>query len=385
MLHVVVDTTVLRSDPGRKKAAFQSLMRLSQARVVQVYIPYVVQQEFLSQEREKNQAHLKKVISSIQSLQRIPLPEAIVSFLKDSIESFEQIQLKLDDFPNQAFQAWCDETQTEILPIDISHGKKVVDSYFRGNPPFKKQKNREDFPDAFIWQAILDLSENLEELYVITNDNIVNDALQKQEKAIPVRNLDKFIELEVCQKAIQELELKESKESNWADNFQRIIELLEPNKLVLIDSIESELLNKLIGNKVESFEILDDNHEASIDHVENISNLRLYIEKISYYGSSTFVLPVSVELEAQLSYFIYKANYWALDDDGKGNHMSIGDWNDHYYSVDEAYALAIEGRISITLNSEALERSGLSDEDLIEVIENSQVSVDSLDDVSVIS
>jgi len=109
MLHLVLDTTALRSDPARKKAAFQSLTRLSQAMEVQIYIPYIVQQEFLSQEEDQYRTHLQKVISSIQALQKRLLPEETVNFLKNSIESFKNTQSKLDNFSCQIFKVWCNQ------------------------------------------------------------------------------------------------------------------------------------------------------------------------------------------------------------------------------------------------------------------------------------
>ncbi|WP_068815321.1 PIN domain-containing protein [Phormidesmis priestleyi] len=386
MLHLVLDTTALRSDPARKKAAFQSLTRLSQAMEVQIYIPYIVQQEFLSQEEDQYRTHLQKVISSIQSLQKRLLPEETVNFLKNSIESFKNTQSKLDNFSCQIFKVWCNETRTKILPIDVSHGQKVFDSYFQGISPFKKKKNREDFPDAFIWQAICDLSENLEELYVVTNDSVVNAALQNQEKIISVETLDNFIRLDICQKIIKELELEESRESNRSANFQRIISLLTSNKSAksaVVISMEAELLGEFQGKSIKSFDIPDDNHEATVDRVGNIESLDLYIENISYYGSSTYVIPFSIKIEAQLSYFIYKADYWALDDE-KAYRMSIDDWNDYTYSVDEEYSLAVEGRMSFMVDSDIPEQSNLSDEDLIEVIENAEITISIIDKVSVI-
>jgi len=147
--------------------------------------------------------------------------------------------------------------------------------------------------------------------------------------------------------------------------------------------MEAELLGEFQGKSIKSFDIPDDNHEATVDRVGNIESLDLYIENISYYGSSTYVIPFSIKIEAQLSYFIYKADYWALDDE-KAYRMSIDDWNDYTYSVDEEYSLAVEGRMSFMVDSDIPEQSNLSDEDLIEVIENAEITISIIDKVSVI-
>jgi hypothetical protein len=383
MLHVVLDTTVLRNDPARKKAAFQSLKLLSQVKAVQVYIPYVVKHEFLLQEEESYQSHLQKIISCVQDLQRRPLPEATTKLLESCIESFKQIKPELSQFSEYEFQVWCEETGAKILPVHISHGQRVIDSYFQGKSPFKKKKSREDFPDAFIWQAICDLSENLGEIYVVTNDGAVSTALETQENVISVKTLDDFIELEVCQQIIQDLELKEAKESNKTVNLRRLIRLLPHNKSLVIYSMESKLLKEFKGKVIKSLDIPDDNHEATVEYLGNIEELDFHTKQVTYYGSNIFVIPFSVKIEAQLSYFIYKADYWALDDE-KTERMSIDDWNDHVYSVDEDYSLGVEGRMSIILNSDILEQSNLSDEDLIQVIEEPEIYINVIDKVSVL-
>jgi len=195
-----------------------------------------------------------------------------------------------------------------------------------------------------------------------------------------------IVRLDICQKIIKELELEESRESNRSANFQRIISLLTSNKSAksaVVISMEAELLGEFQGKSIKSFDIPDDNHEATVDRVGNIESLDLYIENISYYGSSTYVIPFSIKIEAQLSYFIYKADYWALDDE-KAYRMSIDDWNDYTYSVDEEYSLAVEGRMSFMVDSDIPEQSNLSDEDLIEVIENAEITISIIDKVSVI-
>lgn len=41
-----------------------------------------------------------------------------------------------------------------ILEVQEHHGAIVIKSYFKGGAPFKKVKNKEDFPDAFILDII---------------------------------------------------------------------------------------------------------------------------------------------------------------------------------------------------------------------------------------
>ncbi len=45
------------------------------------------------------------------------------------------------------------DLRAKRMPVDDKDGAVVLDSYFRGEPPFRKAKARQDFPDAFILAA----------------------------------------------------------------------------------------------------------------------------------------------------------------------------------------------------------------------------------------
>ncbi len=47
-------------------------------------------------------------------------------------------------------------------------------------PPFKEAKRRDDFPDAFIWQTILDLSVEHKRVHVISDDEAIRKACDKK-------------------------------------------------------------------------------------------------------------------------------------------------------------------------------------------------------------
>jgi hypothetical protein len=147
--------------------------------------------------------------------------------------------------------------------------------------------------------------------------------------------------------------------------------------------MESALVKEFQGKVIKSFDIPTHNHKATVDYLGNIEDVDFHIGQVSYYGSSIFVIRFSVKMEALLSYFIDKADYWALDDE-KTERMSMNDWSDHLYSVDEDYSLEVEGRMSIMLNSNILEQSKLADEDIIEGIKEAEIRIDVIDKVSVL-
>lgn len=48
MIHLVVDTNILRADISRKNAAFSALHRLASKDKLVLHVPYFVREEFLS-------------------------------------------------------------------------------------------------------------------------------------------------------------------------------------------------------------------------------------------------------------------------------------------------------------------------------------------------
>ncbi|HLO83413.1 MAG TPA: PIN domain-containing protein [Nostocaceae cyanobacterium] len=383
MLHIVIDTTALRSDPARKKAAFQSLKQLVQAGKAQIYISYVVKQEFISQEKELYKSHLQPIIANIQHLRKKVLPDSVIKLLDESLNNFKSIEDKSDSFIEDEFNSWCKEMSIQILPVNELHGNKVIQSYFLGDPPFKTKKSRADFPDAFIYQSILDLSPSLKEVYVVTNDNNLSDALKKTSQNIVTFNtLEDLIESDFSQKLIKELEEREAYNHKITIIRDAINSILKNESIVYL--IESELAEEFKGTFIKSRDIPNDNHQAKIDYLGNIEGpINFHYEQISYYGLDYFSVPFNLKIETRLSYLLNKKDYWSLDQEQMEN-MVIDERNDYTYSVDEDYSMEVEGRISIRLDSDIVEKLYPLYNNSEKLFKEAEIEIDVIDKVSVI-
>ena len=80
-----------------------------------------------------------------------------------------------------------------IHPIDSVIGRAVMESYFTGGPPFKGIKNRNDIPDSFIWQAILDIKRSVGELTVLVADTRLNKAFEDEGGMHVYQSIDLFV------------------------------------------------------------------------------------------------------------------------------------------------------------------------------------------------
>ena len=63
MIEVVLDTNIYSSDPLRRTARFNALLRLAKSGKLRLHIPYLVQKEFPSQQTE----HYEQLVSSPRS------------------------------------------------------------------------------------------------------------------------------------------------------------------------------------------------------------------------------------------------------------------------------------------------------------------------------
>jgi hypothetical protein len=127
--------------------------------------------------------------------------------------------------------------------------------------------------------------------------------------------------------------------------------------------------------------IVGENEEASIEYIDSPSRVNLTIDDIDYYGKGVFIIPATITADADISYFIYKPDYWGLDDELAAS-ISIGEWNDHYFSAEESHAIDIELNISISMDTEILEQEDVSDEALLAALCEGSVEADSVDSIS---
>ncbi len=79
---------------------------------------------------------------------------------------------------------WCQLFHAQLHPIAPHHGSNVIDAYFKAERPFKEpqvvledkrkrpvvQRGKKEFPDAFIWQTVLDLVQDYKRVHFISNN-----------------------------------------------------------------------------------------------------------------------------------------------------------------------------------------------------------------------
>jgi hypothetical protein len=176
-LAVVLDTTILRKDPRRRGAEFRALSRLARGGHVRLFFPAVVVQEFIAAQEVEVAAKYHAVETDVRGL--------VAELPPDLSNPFDGLTTAISTTKDQAVRAavesfnnWMADHSVTECEIQPDHGAKVVRSYFTGGAPFRAPKHRDDFPDAFIYQALVDVvsASSSSPVVFVTTDRRFADA-----------------------------------------------------------------------------------------------------------------------------------------------------------------------------------------------------------------
>lgn len=376
MLHLLIDTSVLRRDPQRKSAAFQALARIGNAGGVTTYIPEVVRREFLGYREDEYLSPVESIKKHLEKLRRKPGPEAVIKVLESHLAGADMMHDALRGWVVTEFDLWCGRIGVEIAPVKGHHGQAVLDSYFGGTPPFKEKKNRDDFPDAFILESIRDVAAAVDELHVVIDDHALRKAAVAIDAVVAYESLDRFILSDKCQ-SIQ-------KDAAAAENFEAIVEELKTQEEEIGHAASTKLFDELVGYTFTDPSIPDDNHEASIEMLDVPVDIGLDWEEAEYYGDGIISVPFDFNTWVLAGYYIFKGDYYSIDED-RMEHIGISEYgNRHYYEAQEEFQLNVIGKLALSLDLAALEHDNFFIQNLDDVLEKISVEASEIEEVTVV-
>lgn len=370
MLDVVLDTSVFRNDPWRKKADFLALARLGKAGKIKLHIPYFVQREFITHLfSEYYDSHLTAIEKSISKIER-NLPDDLAGRLLELEKQFIELKNDIAECPERDFHDWAASIEAIVHPIGNSHGLEVANAYFDGIPPFREKKKREDIPDAFIWQTINDLSSNLEQLFAVVSDKGLRSACETKANIVLFETLADFLASDYCSPLLIE--------DNLREEISGLLSLIPQFETRLKEEVTDQISEIIYGEEVESDLIPDDNNIATCLGVEEVTSLVIETEGAQYYGDGAIVVRFKMAAEALLGYAIFKADYYSMDDK-RSERIGTSPLNKHYDDAEEIYPLDISGKISLEVPLPVLKKKGLSVEDTENIIDGMVITVDEID------
>ena len=365
MIQVLIDSSIYRQDPQRRKASFNALVSLCKADLVKLHIPEVVKSEITTKEIQLATASFDELHPKLNSLLKRSLPKQDLDGLQQAATLISQVKMNLSKSVIEDFQHFKTSTNAQMHSVQSHHGAAVVDSYFKGSPPFKAIKNREDFPDGFIWQTIKDLAATHKMLHVVVGDAGIIAACKNLSSVVVHQSLEDFIESGPIKNALlSNLSTKQ---------FEALGSQLRYFREAIEKQLNELFLDKLIGETFEDDSIPDDNHQAIIQTLYEAETIDIQFPKLQYYGDWTFVVPFSASMVAEFYYYLFKMDYYTFSDE-RAKQMAISDHNKHYFEVSEEESIDVEGFVSITV------KEVFSDKDAFD--DSAEIHIDRIESIS---
>ena len=372
-MHVVIDTSVYSADPKRIKAGFEAITRLAAARRIQLHLPYYVRQELLTQQAERLSNDYNKIINAASSVLRITAHQSTCDVINQALGQIKELANGAVETALEELDSWIANTQTLTYELDNSHGGRVTEAYFKGAKPFSRPKQRKDFPDAFIYESIRDITSKHGTLHVIVADKNLKDACNHLDDVQTYSDIEAFIRLPECQTLLQNLD--------EVRNIDRIRNRLPQEVRLLENGLEEQIIDPLAGTPVTCPRPAD-NEEASVLGVGAPRDTEFQFDQVEYYGEGKIGINFSTVAEAcEINYFIFKSDLYAMDYE-VASRIDVSDWNRHYYSAEETRDVDVTGQLVLRISTEELRRSDLTDADLNALINDAALTVE-IDDASV--
>jgi rRNA-processing protein FCF1 len=370
MHHVILDTNIYRNDPSRKKLDFQALEKLAKSNRVILHIPYIVEREFQTQQSELCKKDALKAMSGLSSLSKKELSDDILKVVNDIKASLEDsVENILLDSEHQLIK-WAESINANRVPLCLDQAEKAMESYFKGNPPLKIVKSREDIPDSFLLQAIEKIVEDYGDVHLVANDKKVLEAYEGHENIVTYKDLKLFIESEIIQNDLKDL--------NPLENIDEI------EKAIVSYEEETHDIGLHISNKIgefilwESFNdnsIPDDNNEATISSYGEVKSIEVLSNELAHYGDGKFGIPFSLKIEVYGFYYIFKADYYMMRENNDFS-LSVSDHNDHYFEVEDEFIVNVSGTAALTIDSTSFDL-----DDISESIINGSIEIDEVSEI----
>ena len=369
-MHVLLDSSIYWTDPKRTKAGFKAITRLAVAGRIQLHLPHYVRKEFLTKQSAQLSRWFDEMKRAGTSILRTINHDETVDTVEQILDKVEVLSSSIMATATEEFDGWIDDTKTEIHEVDDSHGKRVTDAYFAGTDPFESPKKRDDFPDAFIYQAVQDLAEQHGRLYMIVADLNFRESCERLEKVTTHCSIENFIGLPECQALIRELD-----EAALNSNIVRARELLPQKTKVLQDELDDQIVNLVPDTTIWISDTPSETGEATVESIGTPSSTHLIFNEVAYYGDGRLVVPFLAVAECAISYFIYKPDWYGMDYE-ESKHISTTDWNKHYVLAEDYREIDVRGGLILDLPTNELQQDDLSKEDLSDLICNADYTVE---------
>ncbi|HSI44613.1 MAG TPA: PIN domain-containing protein [Methylophilus sp.] len=213
MKNIFIDSTVFKNDKSRVTYKFSQLSTLARSGLIKLHTSRINVKEFESSIDEEFNVLISSISENITKTSKYLLQDPSYSKLQQLIQETSQVLTDSIVAARAKFHAWLTDNHVSVHEVESDDANNVINSYFSGSEPFKKLKNRDDFPDAFIWQVLARLNAAHEDkLYFVSKDKNFQDKVKEYlPHFVVTESLDELLELSELQSCIeQEIQAKKT-------------------------------------------------------------------------------------------------------------------------------------------------------------------------------
>jgi hypothetical protein len=342
----------------------EALVRFAEKGHVEILIPSVVAGEFTSKPSTKIEslAELRKTLKNVKQNVARELHAAIADFEKRIAEEFDKIEAAA----KLRFAEWQERTGAIIVHPAADHAAKVMEKYFAGIPPFALPKSRQDIPDAFIVEAIVDLALQ-GPIFAAVEDGRLAVALRKHPEIKVFKRIKDLLESDDFEEAMAEIgvDIETEYEKTNIDNV--VMEFLEDKERFyrsMEDDVSRLITGKILDYRNPHYDEKDGPDHLYVDSVQEVSEWT-FDGSSDYLGEGVILVnfEASVEIDA--------------DDPNSST------WYDDEGNPDSSRTVTVSGAVSITVDPVDLRANPLRTSGK-KLLECAEVSIDELDDISLV-
>jgi PIN domain len=178
VIHLAIDTGTMRRHLFGGWAFLTFLAARAREGRLQIYVPWITHQEILTGIRDhvEDLTARKKLETGLAEIAKGQADESPLSALQLAAQ---QTRERVHVDTKNKYEAWIAAAQAEILPLTVQQADGAWDAYFAGKPPFRQPKSRTDLPDAFAFQALLELAARIGSVHFIVEDTPFRDACSR--------------------------------------------------------------------------------------------------------------------------------------------------------------------------------------------------------------
>lgn len=363
-VRVAIDTSILRGDGGLSSGTMEALTRFAENGHVEILVPLVVAREFISKPSPRIEAmeEIGTVLKNLKKTGLIELHQKITDFETSVREAFD----RHETLAIKRFGEWQRRTGAVILPPAGDHAAKVIEKYFAGTLPFKYQKARVDIPDALIVEAILDLTSE-GPIFVLAHDGRVAKALKTNSAVEVFSTIKELLDSDNFQDALGDIDEVDAEHEHA--NIEKVVMhfLLDNGKFR--KSMEGDVSRLVAGRTIHyrnpNYDEREGPDEIYVDSVQDVSEW-IFDGTSDYLGEGVVLVnfEASVEIDA---------------DDPLG-----GSRYDNSGNPDSSRTVNVWGAVSISIELDSLWRDPTKTLGS-ELLNAATVSIDELDDISLVS